>query len=163
MQSRKLTSRGISHATADSQISWITLMMVLHWISYSQTKVTGLNDAQLRQTLYKEGKDLTMEKSLHIFRIYAAKHKAQGTPINYLKGKGKGPGKGKPHPHNKNKKWGSQRGKLQNQGSKDKCGKCRKGTHQQAQKCPVAGQECQFCKKKGHYEVVCRKKKSTVH
>ena len=34
--------------------------------------VIGLNDAHLRQKLYKEGKDLTMEKALHIIRIYTA-------------------------------------------------------------------------------------------
>ena len=32
--------------------------------------VTGLNDAHLGQKLYEEGKDLTMEKALHIIRIY---------------------------------------------------------------------------------------------
>ena len=40
--------------------------------------VTGVKDAHLRQKLYQEGKDLTMEKAVHIIRIYAAMHKAQG-------------------------------------------------------------------------------------
>ena len=57
--------------------------------------VTDLNDAHLRPMLYKEGKDLTIEKTLCIIRIYAAEHKAQGMTVNYLKGRGKGPGKGK--------------------------------------------------------------------
>ena len=104
-----------------------------------------------------------MEKTLHIIRVYAAKHKAQGTNVNYLKGKRKGPGKGKAQPSNNNKKEGCERAKAQNQDNKDKCRKCRKETHQQGQKCPAADQECWFCKKRGHYEVVCREKKSTVH
>ena len=91
--------------------------------------VTCMNDAQLRQKLYKEGKGLTMEKALHIIRIYGAKQKAQDMTVNYLKDKGKVPGKDNAQPNN-NKKQGSQRGKPQHQGNKDKCGKCRKGTQQ---------------------------------
>ena len=48
--------------------------------------VTGLNNAPLRQKLYKEGQDL--EKDLCIIRIYVAKQKVQGMTVNYLKGKG---------------------------------------------------------------------------
>ena len=119
--------------------------------------VTSPNDAHQRQKLYKEGKDLTMEKAFCIIRIYVAKHKTQGMTVNYLKGKGKGPGKGKAQPNNNNNKQGSQKGKAQNQDNKEKCGKCGKEAHQQGQKCLAADQECQFCKKRGHYKVICRK------
>ena len=62
--------------------------------------VTCLNDAHLRQKLYREGKDFTIEMALQIIRVYAAKHKAQGMTVNYLKGKGKGPYKSKAQPNN---------------------------------------------------------------
>ena len=94
--------------------------------------VTSLNDTHPRQKLYKEGKDLTMEKTLSIIWIYVAKHEAQGTTVNYLKGKDMGPCQGKAQPNNNNsnnKKQDSQRSKPQNQDNKDKCGKCRKGTY----------------------------------
>ena len=58
--------------------------------------VTGLNDAHHRQKLYKEGKDLTMEKASHMIRIYAAMHKSQGMIVNYFKYKEKA------QPNNKN-------------------------------------------------------------
>ena len=64
--------------------------------------VTSLNDTHPRQKLYKEGKDLTMGKAVHIIRIPAAKHNAQGMTVNYLKGKHKGPGKGKAQPNSNN-------------------------------------------------------------
>ena len=59
--------------------------------------------SHLRQKLYKEGKDLTMEKALCSIRVYTAKHKAKGMTANYLKGKGKGPSKGKAQLYNNNK------------------------------------------------------------
>ena len=77
--------------------------------------VTGLNNVHLRQKLYKEGKDLTMEKALCIIRIYAAKHKGQGMTENYLKGMGRGHGKGKAQPNSNKKrafKWARPRTKT---------------------------------------------------
>ena len=84
--------------------------------------------------------------------------------VNYLKGNGKeAQAKAKPSQTRRRRskviKGASPRAKK----TKTKCGKCGKETHQQGQKCPAAYYECQFCKKKGHYEVVCRKKKPTVH
>ena len=60
--------------------------------------VTSLNDAHLRQKLYKDGEDPSMEKGLCTIRIYAAKHKAQGITVNYLKRKCKGPVKTRLNP-----------------------------------------------------------------
>ena len=140
MQSRKLTSRGGSNTTAETHRShglprwWyysgsVTPAQRSHWSKWFPSEVQ-----------YKD-KDLTMEKALRIIRIYAAKPKAKGMTVNYLKGKGMGPGYGKAQPNYNNEKQASQRGKPWNQDSKDKCGKCRKGIHQQGQRCPTADQE----------------------
>ena len=79
---KRTDSRGVSDTTAETHRShgW------LQWWYYRGSvlldkMVTILNDAHLRQKLYKEGEDLTMEKALHTIRIYVAKHKAQVTSV----------------------------------------------------------------------------------
>ena len=52
-------------------------------------------------------------------------------------------------------------GKLQLKGRI--CYRCRKGKHQQVQKCTAIDATCNKCGKKGHYAVICQKGKELSH
>ncbi len=45
------------------------------------------------------------------------------------------------------------------QGEKaNNCGRCGRNAHQKDQVCPAKDATCNFCKKKGHFKSVCRRK-----
>ena len=121
--------------------------------------VTGLNDAHLRKKLYKEAKGLTMEKALHIIRIYAAKHIAQGMTVNYLKGKGKNQ-RQSPDQQQQEVRFLRGQAPVPRQGWVWEMWKRNPLARTEM---PSSWSGISILQEKGHYEVVCRKKKSTVH
>ena len=140
--------------------------------------VFGTKSMKNREKLFDEGAGLTLERAINIARSYEASQ-AQLKAMNPAANKGKIDVISRPKSRNIQPKHGTSAQAAQqcnlkstqaahwhcDENPANNCKNCGR-SHNKSEACPARGQTCNYCKKKGHFIQVCRKRmrsKQRIH